>query len=200
VQHHKIGKPGLGAQPQFDNFAPLIDAGIMMNYLLETERMRLKELTLRDKEFIIALLNSPGWLKYIGDREVKTIDQAQAYLKNGPLKSYQEHGFGLWLVESKAEVEPIGLCGLIKRETLDLPDLGFAFMPEYMGKGFGFEMAQAVLKFVRSKIKEQRVCAIVNPANAASLRLLEKIGFVFQKTVHFSDREQELLLFIYQYT
>src|SRR5687767_3229567 len=116
-----------------------------MKQILETERLRLREFTLNDTAFIIELLNSPGWLKYIGERNVKTEEQAINYLQNGPMKSYLENGYGLSMVEKKVDDTPIGMCGIIRRETLDNPDIGFAFLPGYEAQGHGYEIASAVL-------------------------------------------------------
>lgn len=104
-----------------------------MSLILETERLRLCEFTIEDHAFVAELVNSPGWLKYIGERNVKTPDQARAYLENGPVKSYHEHGFGLWLVELLKTEEPIGMCGLLRRDQLEHPDIGFAFLPAFTG-------------------------------------------------------------------
>ena len=103
-------------------------------YILRTERLQLRRFCFDDSEFIISLLNSEGWLKYIGDRNVKTKEQAENYLKNGPLKSYEQNGFGLSMVETR-NGKPIGMCGLIKRNYLEHPDIGFAFLPEFSSMG-----------------------------------------------------------------
>ncbi|MCH6233307.1 GNAT family N-acetyltransferase [Cognataquiflexum rubidum] len=165
-----------------------------MNPILETDRLLLRELNLGDVPFILSLLNSPGWLKYIGDRGVKNEEQAKDYLLNGPLKSYKENGFGLYLVEERISKLPIGLCGLLKRETLENPDLGFAFLSDYMGKGFAFEAANAVLEHTKSQLKLLTILAIVLPDNQRSIKLLEKLGFQYQKTFQVKEGE-DLSLF-----
>lgn len=165
-----------------------------MNPILETDRLLLRELNLGDVPFILSLLNSPGWLKYIGDRGVKNEEQAKDYLLNGPLKSYKENGFGLYLVEERISKLPIGLCGLLKRETLENPDLGFAFLSDYMGKGFAFEAAHAVLEYTKSELKMPTILAIVLPNNQPSIKLLEKLGFQYQKTLQVKEGE-DLSLF-----
>src|SRR5688572_21540231 len=118
-----------------------------MNYFLETQRLGLREFTRDDAVFIVELLNTPGWLQFIGDRNVKTKEQAIIYLENGPLKSYKENGFGSWMVELKEDKTPIGMCGILRRESLENPDIGFAFLPEYTGKGYAFEIASATLSY-----------------------------------------------------
>jgi RimJ/RimL family protein N-acetyltransferase len=125
---------------------------MQMKYILETERTRLREFRLDDTAFIIELLNSPGWIKFIGQRNVKTDEQAADYLRNVPLKSYRAHGFGLWLVEQKDDRKAIGMCGIIKRDQLENPDIGFAFLPDYAGKGYAFETASATLSFAKDHL------------------------------------------------
>lgn len=171
----------------------MIDIGT--KYILETERLRLRELTLTDAPFIVELVNSPGWLKYIGDRNIKTIDQAKTYLENGPIKSYHDNGFGLWLVETKGTNTPLGMCGILKRETLEYPDLGFALLPEYIGKGYGFEAATATLEFAKYTLTLPTLCAITVPYNQNSIKVLEKVGMKFNKRIFFPNNPEELLLY-----
>lgn len=166
-----------------------------MNYLFETERLRLREFNFEDTQFIIELLNSAGWLKYIGDRNVVTREQAKAYLENGPIKSYKENGFGLSLVEKKDDFKPIGMCGIIKRDTLENPDIGFAFLPCYSGKGYAYEIVSETLKYARNKLKIDQIAAITLPGNERSIRLLSKVRFKFIKTVCFPQSKEELLLY-----
>jgi len=110
--------------------------------ILHTERLVLRKFTVEDTAFIIELLNTEGWLKYIGNRNVKTTEQAKEYLQNGPMKSYEENGFGLALVQLKTNQKPIGMSGLIKRNYLEHPDIGFAFLPGYTGHGYAFEISR----------------------------------------------------------
>jgi len=166
-----------------------------MNQILETERLRLRRFALDDAEFIIRLLNSPGWLEFIGDRNVKTEEQAKAYLQNGPLKSYEVNGYGLCMVETKADNKPIGVCGIINRANLEGQDIGFAFLSEYIGLGYGYEIASAVLNYAMNELKLPRVLAITLPTNKPSIKLLEKIGLEFKKNFTFPDEDEELMLF-----
>ncbi|MBL7962195.1 GNAT family N-acetyltransferase, partial [bacterium] len=115
-----------------------------MKQILETSRLTIRELNSDDAEFILKLVNTPTWLKFIGDRGVKNLDDAKKYIENGPVKSYADNGFGLYLMELKIGKAPIGMCGLIKRDFLPDPDIGFALMPEFEGKGYGYESASAV--------------------------------------------------------
>jgi RimJ/RimL family protein N-acetyltransferase len=166
-----------------------------MNYILETERLRLRELTLDDTAFIIELVNSPGWLKFIGDRNVKSEEQAKAYLQNGPLKSYRENGFGLSLVETKEGNRKIGMCGILKRDTLEHPDIGYALLPEFTGNGYAFEMAHAMLQYATGQLKLPTICAITVPENARSIKILEKLGLRNMKRIQLPNNQEELLLY-----
>lgn len=166
-----------------------------MKNIIETERLTLREFTTADTQFIIQLLNSPGWLEFIGDRNVKTEEQAVNYLLNGPVKSYRENGFGLSLVESKESKTPIGMCGLIKRDHLDNPDIGFAFLPEFTGKGFAYEIVKATMDYAKDVLNISTVLAVTVPANEKSIKLLEKIGLKFYETITFPGETEELMLF-----
>jgi RimJ/RimL family protein N-acetyltransferase len=158
-------------------------------YILETERLRLRRFTLDDSGFILALLNSAGWLRFIGDRNVRTVEEARQYLENGPLKSYATNGYGLSLVEKKDDGEAIGMCGFLKRDTLDSPDIGFAFLPDFTGKGYALEIADAVLKHAKEKLGLSEIAAITLPDNVRSIRLLEKIGLTYQQKISFAGNE-----------
>lgn len=166
-----------------------------MNYILETERLRLREFTLNDTAFIIELVNSPGWLQYIGDRNVKTEEQAMTYIENGPLNSYRLNGYGLWLVEKMEDEKPIGMCGIINREYLDNPDIGFAFLPKYHGHGYAFEVVSATMDYAKQHLQISKMEAITIAENERSIRLLEKIGFRFSKTLCIPDSKDALLLY-----
>lgn len=166
-----------------------------MKFILETERLLLRQFTTDDAKFIVQLVNSPGWIKFIGDRNIKTDEQANKYLQNGPLKSYELNGFGLCLVELKNEKTPIGMCGIIKRDHLENPDIGFAFLPEFTGKGLAFEIANATMKFAKDKLKLPTIFAITVSDNKTSIKLLEKIGMRFNKRFSFPNENEELMLF-----
>jgi RimJ/RimL family protein N-acetyltransferase len=162
--------------------------------ILETERLRLRELTRDDTAFIIELLNSPGWLKFIGDRNVKTEQDAITYLESGPFKSYRENGYGLSMVELKSDNKPVGMCGILNRATLEHPDIGFAFLPDAQGKGYAYEIAAAVADQAKSKWKIPVLEAITLPANLSSVKLLEKLGFHFEKRFT-NEAGEELALY-----
>lgn len=166
-----------------------------MKYILETERLVLRELNEDDTSFIVELLNSEGWLKYIGDRNVKSVEQAREYLVNGPIKSYKDNGYGLSLVELKNEKIPIGLCGIIKRDTLEFPDIGYALLPMYFGQGYAFEIANQVLVYAKNDLKMIELLAITTPDNESSIKLLGKLGFSFQRFMKTPDDSGDLRLF-----
>ena len=149
--------------------------------VLETERLILRHFNPDDAPFILALLNEPSFLRYIGDKKVRTLEDARQYILNGPVATYAQHGFGLYQVELRDSHTPIGMCGLLKREELPHPDIGFAFLPDFWNKGFAYEAAAAVLKDARERLQLDGLLAIVNPDNEASMRLLEKLGFNFEQ-------------------
>ena len=166
---------------------------------LETERLSLQHLTAGDAEFLIELLNDPSFIRNIGDRGVRTVQDAQAYVQNGPAASYAKNGFGLDLVTLKDTGEPIGICGLIKRPTLDDVDIGYAYLPRYWSTGYAVEAASAVKHYPEAVIGLKRLVAIVDPLNSGSIRVLEKIGFTFEKMVKLSADDIELKLFACQF-
>jgi RimJ/RimL family protein N-acetyltransferase len=166
-----------------------------MRYILETERLKLREFTLDDKHFIVELVNSPGWLKFIGDRNIHTEADAGDYLRNGPLSSYAEHGFGLSMVELKDTKQPIGMCGILKRADLEHPDIGFAFLSEFCGKGYAVEIAEATLQHAEKVLGLNKILAITVPENSSSIRLLERIGMKFIKPVVLPNKDTELRLY-----
>ena len=145
--------------------------------ILRTPRLHLRALELADAPFILALLNEPSFLQHIGDKGVRDLDQARAYLQGGPLASYAAHGHGLLGVAGPEGPELIGMCGLLKRDTLPEPDLGYAFLPAHWGRGYAAEAATAVRDHGHHHFGFQRLLALVSPDNAASLRLLGKLGF-----------------------
>jgi ribosomal-protein-alanine N-acetyltransferase len=162
---------------------------------IESERLFLRPLTLEDGEFILQLLNTDGFIKYIGDRNVKTIEQAKNYLINGPLKSYETNGFGLSLVELKTDRTPVGMCGLLKRDYLDHPDIGFAFLPDYTGKGYAYEIVKEIIRHGLDELQMEKILAIVLPENSPSIKLLERAGFRYDKNFISPDTNEELCLY-----
>jgi RimJ/RimL family protein N-acetyltransferase len=148
-----------------------------------------------DAEFMLRLLNEPSFLRYVGDRNVRTIAEARKYIREGPLASYERHGFGLCLVELKDSRVPIGICGLLKRESLEDWDVGFAFLPQFWSKGYAFEAASAVLAQARAA-GMKRILAVTSQDNIASIALLEKLGFRFDRLAQVYENEPELNVFV----
>lgn len=156
----------------------------------ETERLRLDYLTLDDAGFTLELLNEPAYIQYIADKGVRDLEGAEAYLRNGPIAMYAKHGHGLYKVSLKQTGEVLGMCGLIRRDTLDYPDLGYAFLSRHGGNGYASESGAAVLERARSHLKMQRIVAITSPDNAASIHVLQKLGFRFDTELHLPGYEQ----------
>lgn len=163
--------------------------------VLQTDRLNLCLLSTQDAPFILELLNTPGWLEYIGDRGVKTLDDASDYIQKGPMASYSELGFGLYLVRIREGDVPIGLCGFLKREALACIDIGFAFMPEFTGQGYAVEAASAVMKHARTTLGIERIMAITLPGNRNSIRLLGRLGMQFERFMTLGDGP-DLMLFV----
>jgi [ribosomal protein S5]-alanine N-acetyltransferase len=163
--------------------------------ILETERLLLQEFSLKDHPFIIELLNSEGWLKYIGDRKVKTPAQAKQYLVNGPILSYKTNGFGLYKVILKDSNATIGMCGLIRRKNLENIDIGFALLPDYYGNGFAEEIASATLEYGFQSLSIENIVAITLPNNYSSIKLLGKLGMTLEKKFWYEETKEDLLLF-----
>ena len=166
-----------------------------MKKILETERLILRELDLNDVNFIIELVNTPTWLKFIGDRGVKTIEDAEKYLKSGPLKSYDDFGYGLWAVTEKSSGKSIGMCGLLKRDYLEHPDIGFAMLPNFAGSGFGHESARATIEYARDELKIKILSAITATYNEISINLLKKLGFHFDQNIRIPNDKEDVMLF-----
>jgi len=164
--------------------------------ILETDRLILREVTINDAKFIFELLNDPLWLRFIGDKHITDLDAARDYILNGPIKSYKTHGFGLFLTKLKNEGLSIGLCGLIKRDNLPHADVGFAFLPQFRGKGYATESASAVLNYGKTVLGLKQIVGITALDNDASIHVLEKLGLRFQKIVQIFDDGSESKLFV----
>lgn len=163
--------------------------------IAETERLSLRHMTPGDAAFLCRLMNEPSWLQNIGDRGVRTVEDAERYIRNRIFDAYQRHGFGMYVVESKLHGQPIGTCGLVRRDTLPSADLGFALFPEFWGQGFAFEAASAVMTHARDVLQLPPLLAIVSPHNTRSSRLLEKLGFAYQGLIRLSPNDEELRLY-----
>lgn len=165
-------------------------------FVLETERLILRRLTPQDSAFIFELVNERSFIENIGDKKVKTLGDAVRYIQHGPMASYDQYGFGLYRVELKQPASPIGICGPLKRETLEHPDIGFAFLPRSWRQGYALESAAAVMDYARAVLGLSDIAAITTPDNERSIKLLEKLGFKFQCTKRLSKNESPIRLFL----
>lgn len=163
--------------------------------VIETDRLVLRHLTLNDAPFIVDLLNEPSFLRFIGDRGVRSQQDARQYLLNGPIASYKKNGFGLYLAFLKETGDPVGICGLLKRDSLNDPDVGFAFLPAHWRQGYAFESASAVLKYGRESLGLRRLVAITSPDNAPSIGVLEKMGMKFETMTRLEGETRDVRLF-----
>ena len=162
--------------------------------VFETERLCLRKIALEDAPFIFELLNSPDWLKYIGNRGITDLEKAKTYIKDRYFPSY-DNGLGNFIVTLKDSDLPIGSCGLYKRENLDYPDIGFAFLPKYVGKGYGYEAATAILNYAFEDLKVEKLYGFTVPYNLPSIKLLEKLGLKNKGEFTLEGDDEELLLF-----
>ncbi|HLT38766.1 MAG TPA: GNAT family N-acetyltransferase [Enhygromyxa sp.] len=165
---------------------------------LVTARLRLRPLVSDDAEFIVALLNDPDFIRFVGDREVHDREGAIRYLRQGPWASYEAHGYGPWAVERREGGEPLGICGLWRRDDLDAPDLGYAFLPAGRGRGFAREAAAATLAWARDTLGLSRVLAITGDDHLRSQQVLEAIGMVFDGHVRLAGEDIELRVYAWQ--
>ena len=163
--------------------------------ILASERLYIRKLTLNDAPFFFELVNDPDWIRFIGDRNVQTIDDAKDYLQNRIFKSYEDFGFGFYAAVLKSTHEVVGITGFVKRDELNDGDVGFAFLPKGRGKGYAFESTQALMNYGTNTFKFQKILAIANNDNERSHNLLKKLGFEFKKYVKLYDEEDEISLF-----
>lgn len=164
--------------------------------VLHTERLTLRYLTLDDAPFMLELVNDPDFLRHIGDRGVRTLEEARRYLSDGPIASYEQHGFGLFMTQLRDDATQIGTCGLLKRSALADVDVGFAFLPAFRGRGYATEAAAAVLAWGKEKKGLQRIIAIVSPENVGSARVLEKIGLRDGGSTRLPGETEHVRLFV----
>ena len=168
----------------------------MAEALIITDRLIIRKFKLDDAAFILKLLNEPDWLKFIGDRNIHSLEDAKNYLVNAPLTSYNKYGFGPYLVALKENEIPVGMSCLIKRDTLEHVDIGFAFLKEYKGKGFALESVTATKKYAHEFLKTGALVAITNTDNESSIKLLNKLGFHLNKKILLNGETEEVLLFV----
>ena len=163
--------------------------------IIETDRLELSEFSLDDAPFILEMLNDPVWLQFIGDRGVKTLDDARDYIVNKLQKSFKELGFGMLIVKLKDGGISIGTCGLLKRDYLEDLDLGFAFLPEFRGKGYAYEAASATIEYGKKNLGLKHILAFTDVDNSASINLVKKLGLEFERLMDFPDDDAEIQLY-----
>lgn len=164
--------------------------------VLETERLNLRELCADDAPFMLELLNDPDFLDNIGDRNVRTLDDARRHIEEKYLDHYARHGFGIYLVARKRDGASIGMCGLVNRDTLDDVDIGYAMLPSYRRRGYTLEAARATLDFAHDVLGLDRVVALTWLDNDASASLLDKLGMTYESTIRLAEGEEESRLFV----
>ena len=164
--------------------------------ILEIKRLILRQMRVEDAEFIFELVNEPAFIRNIGDKGVRTLDDARDYILSGPVASYAKFGFGLYVVVLKETGAAIGICGLLKRDSLEDVDIGFAFFERFRRKGFAYEAAAAVMEYGRNSLGLKRIVAITSPDNEASIRVLEKIGLQFEKMIRMPGSDEDTRLFV----
>lgn len=168
-----------------------------MPIVLETSRLRLLHLSEADAPFILELLNEPAFLRDIGDKRVRSVEDARTYLREGPMASYAQHGFGLYRVELKETREPIGMCGILKRGVLEHPDLGYALLQRYWSNGYAIEAATATMRYAQEQLGLSSILAITALENPSSVRVLEKLGFRFDRIVPLTGFDAPSRLFVW---
>lgn len=164
---------------------------------MQTNRLSLREVEPDDAAFMLSVLNDPGFIQYIGDRGVHTQQQAERYISEKMLASYQQYGFGMYVVVRNSDSQAIGICGLVRRPGLDDVDIGFAFLPEFCGHGYALESAQAVMMHAQNDLKLKRVVAITSADNHSSIRLLDKLGYQYDKMIGLPDSDDQVRLFVW---
>ena len=165
-----------------------------MKLIAKSKRLNIRELNEFDAQFILELTNSAGWIRYIGARNISTIAEGLDYIKSGPEKSYQENGFGLWAVVKNKGNDTMGLCGIIKLNPLSQPDIGFAFLPKYEGKGYAYEAARLCIGIAFDKYRLDQLKGIVMPNNMRSIQLLQRLGMSYRDTDHQQNLDTYVLI------
>jgi ribosomal-protein-alanine N-acetyltransferase len=164
--------------------------------IAQSTRLVLRHIHVDDAEFLLQLLNDPDFIRYVGDKQVRDLEAAQDYIRLGPAASYETHGYGLYLVELIDSRVAIGICGLLKRDFLDSPDLGFALMPSYRGLGYAFEAAQLTMELAADRFELSKIAAFTATDNSASIKLLERLGMKYKNLLTLPGTDHQVSVFI----
>ena len=170
----------------------------MSEPILTSERLTLSELTPADAAFILELVNEPDFIANIRDAGVRSEADAVGYIESGPRASYAQHGFGLWRIDERASGQPVGICGLLKRDWLDDPDIGYAVLERFRGRGYAVEAARAVMDWGRREKGLRRIVAITSPGNEASGAVLNRIGLARAGEVTAPGAQQPSRLYVWE--
>ncbi len=163
--------------------------------ILRTSRLYLSKINKKDAPFLYQLMNDPDWILNIGDRQINKLEDAEKFIANRFIKSYKKNGFGFYILRLIDDDNPIGICGLIKRDGLDHVDIGYALMPKFRGNGYAFEATKVVYAYGVNHFKLDKIVAIVNPGNKKSEQILEKLGLQFEKMITLPNETKEIQLF-----
>lgn len=163
--------------------------------MLETSRLTLHEMTLGDAGLMLAIWNDPAFVRYVGDRGIRTPEAAEEAMRQGILRLYEDYGYGPYRVALKDSGDAIGICGLFRRDGLDDPDIGYATLPEYCGKGYAFEAGRAVIEHATTGLRLERLIAIISPENAASISLIGKLGFEFERMHRMPNDDDDVCIY-----
>jgi len=164
-------------------------------FRLETERLSMRWLTLEDADLMLSVWNDPAFIQHVGDRGIRSIDEAHETLANGAFKLYEDYGYGPYRVALTSDGTAIGTCGLFRREGFDDPDIGYSILPEFCGRGYAYEAACSVLEYARSELQLPRIRAFISPGNAASIGLAEKLGLQFERAARLAGEDEDARLY-----
>lgn len=168
---------------------------MIREWLLETERLYLRPVTVDDAELMLAIWNDPAFIRNVADRGIRTLDEARAAIESGAQKLFADYGYGPYSLALKSDGSMIGICGLFKRDNLDDPDIGFGVLPEYCGKGYAGEAAVAVVDYARRQLGIRALTAIVSPTNEPSIGLIRKLGLTFERMITMPGDDHAICLY-----
>jgi ribosomal-protein-alanine N-acetyltransferase len=169
-------------------------------FKIATERLQLRWLTLDDADLMLNVWNDPAFVRNVGDRGVRTVEEAEAAMQNGALHLYEEYGYGPYRVALRDDDVAIGIVGLFRRDGLDIPDIGYSVLPDYCGKGYAYEASCAVIDYAHTELELEQICAIISPGNAVSIGLIEKLGLVFDRMHLMPDDDDAVCLYGMSFT